>query len=258
MPQPAAPTHKTVQTPNPSERSLVVMVDEANFAAVRGILPAEGTLYGSEEWRAFFGPRYMKEFADFVYVSQGGDTKDGGSLVFSKNKTEAAANIPFRTTKRFGNHFWHAILVKLTPVLVSGFPLSSAVGASNVNANRYVMREVYIPSASEGSLFIKEEFTSPRPFNIGLSAVPISSAVSYDLPNRRGGFPECLHEKIVIPAITTTGSNKLPSQTFEATNFTTWAPYIISDEQDLKDGVYYRVRTKVFPPQAPEAVIRKS
>ena len=251
-------THRTIQSPNPAERSLSVTIGEASLASSGGVLPAEGTLYSSAEWKTFLGRDYLKEFADYVYTSQGEDTKDGATVLFAKDKTAAEANTPFRTTKRFGNHYWHVILVKLTPVLVEGFPLSAQVGSTNTNANanRYVMREVYIPSANEGSLFVEDEFTSPRPFAIGSNKVPIPAAVSYDLISRRGGFPECLHDRLTIPSIPTTGSHSLPAQTFPETNVTTWMPYVITDEQHLTNGVYYRKRTLVIPPAFPEEVIK--
>lgn len=251
-------THKTLKSDNPSERSLLVTIGEASLATAGGSLPPEGSLYGSSVWKTLLGADYRKSFADFVYTEQGDDTKNGGTVLFAKNKTVAQAMVPYRTLTRKGNHYWHTILVKLTPVLVSGFPLAVSVGSgsTNTNAARYVMREVYIPAATEGTIFKTEYFSSPRPFSIGKSRVPIASAVTYDLINRRGGFPECLHDKLVIPAVSTITGQSLPAQIFPETNFTTWEPYILTDDQKLVNGVYLRERVTCFPPPFPEEVVR--
>lgn len=250
-------THKTVRTPNPKYRSLEVKVGEQSFASAGGVLPPEGTPYGDEKFRSFFGGDYRKEFKGFVYVSQGEDTPEGGTLVFAKSTSDDERNEPFRTTTSKKNHYWHPILLELRPILVEGFPYSTTTGTStNTNADRYIMRERFIPAISEGTIFIEEEFTSSSPFEIGRTPVPVPLAITYDLIGRRGGFPESLHGKITIPALTTVSGKSIPRQRFSATNFEVWAPYILSDVQEFTGGVYYRRRIKVIPPALPEEEIR--
>ncbi len=251
-------TSRTVRTPDPSLRSLIITVGESSFASVGGILPKEGTLYSDDSWRSFFGSDYHKEFESFRYVTQLDDTKDGGQLLFARSRTPEDTNKPFRTLISFGNHYWHTILLKLEPVLVRGFPLATQVGntSSNTNADRYVMREIYIPAATEGTRFVDEEFISDTPFQIPRWPVPIASAVTYDLINRRGGFPECLHDKLIIKAVSTVSGQRLPKQVFPETNFTSWRPYTLTDTQSLEQNCYYRKRRRVFPPAMPDEVIR--
>lgn len=247
---------RTIRSVQPGLRGLVALVAEASFASAGGILPAEGTLYGSSEFKSLFGKDYNKLFQNYVYLGQGEDAKDGGYLNFAPPKTTAEANIPFRTTTKFGNHYWHPILLELKPLEVIGFPLQTLDGSTNTNAVRYNIRERYIPGATEGTRFVTEEFLSPIPFVIPQYPTPVPSAVSFDFISRYGSFPECLHDKIIIPRLTTTTGNQLPAQIFPATNFTTWGPYVLSDVQTLTPSGYHRVRTRVYPPPLPEELIR--
>lgn len=266
-------THSTSKTPNPSERSLVVTVSEASFASAAGKLPKEGTLYGSSEWKTFFGADYRKEFSDFVYLGQGDDSQHSGQLVFSMNKTVEEASTPFRTVIECKNHRWPPVLKRLIPVPVSGFPLSTqttngtALGTSF--ATRYRMIEFYIPEVVEGTKFITDYFTGPRPFAIPQHQVPLPTSVSYDLINLRGGFPECLHKKIDFGELLGTTNSQygatvsndyqvLQNQVFPATNFVDWEPYVLSDTQEFIGSCYYRTRVRVFPPEQPPAIRRIS
>lgn len=249
---------RTVKSVQPGLRGLIASVSEASFASAGGILPAQGTLYGSAEWKTFFGADYRKEFSEFVYLEQMDDTKDGGTLSFGPNKTADEANTPFRTTTRFGNHYWHPILKFLRFVPVSGFPLNSYSNGSIVSAQQYLVREGYIPAATEGTRFVKEEFLSPIPFGITQWPTPQPTAISYHfLGNLRGSFPECLHKQINIDSLIGLiggSSSGLEGQIFPATNFTEWAPYVISDEQSLTAGGWYRVKITVYPPPQPKII----
>lgn len=244
-------SHKTLRCVDPAARALSVTVGEESFASAGGILPPEGTLYSSQAFKTFFGKDYLKEFDGFVYIGQGEDTKSGGTLLFAINKTLAQANTPFRSTPRFGNHFWHPVLLDLKFIPVQGFPISNGLGAS---AQRYMVREVYIPSVNEGSRFVKDEFLSPVPFLIGKYPTPQPSSVKYDFIQKEGGFPECLHKNLDITALIGQGVQGLPGQFFPATNFTDWAPYVLSDEQELTNGGYHRIRIRVYPPAAPRKI----
>lgn len=264
-------THRTTQTPNPKYRSLIVEINEPSFAANGGRLPAQGTLYGSNEWTGLIGSDYRKEFSNFVYVEQIDDTKNGGQVIFAPGLSDAEAATPFRTKSWFGNHRWPPVLKLLKFISARDFPLVSQKTADdetvNVYADRYLIREVYIPEVSEGTKFLQEEFISPRPFIIPQYPVPTPTSITYHYLNIRGGFPECLHKKInIADLISTTSSyaggitsenyNQLKGQIFPATNFTEWAPYVISDTQELTGGVWYRKRIRVFPPPEPETISR--
>lgn len=235
---------------------MIVSVPETNFASSGGIIPDGGTLADSIEWKTFWGRDYNKKFSGFRYLTQLEDTRDGGQLLFARALSQKKRDTPFRTTTRKGNHYWHPILLKFIPFPVKTFPLATQVGTTTINAVRYVIREEFVPAATEGSIFKKEEFVSDVPYKIGKSPVPIASFISYDFINRGGGFPECLHDKIIIKNLETTTGNKMPGQIFLATNFTTWRPYVLTDDQELTQGVYYRVKITVYPPAFPETVKR--
>jgi hypothetical protein len=239
---------RTIKTPHPSLRALRVFITEAQLASVGLVLPEAGTLLRDfpSQLRS---SDYLKNCGDFRYLDQLQDGEDAYSnpgvwLSFAPSRTQAQRDEPFRTTTKFGNHYWHTILLDLEPITVDS------------TADSYVMRETYIPAATEGSRFVIQEFYSDIPFDIPKYPTPVASAVSYDVISRRGGFPECLHDRIVIPTVTSSNGTKIPKQVFPATNRVTWVSYIISDEQTLTEGGYYRKRVRVYPPALPEAVIR--
>ena len=243
----------------------MVMVSEDSLASVGGVLPAEGTLYSDAAWKTLFAGDYRKQFSNFRYVQQLEDTKEGGTLVFSRVLTESERNTPFRSITTFGNHRWDPILKVLKPIAVRDFPLTAQTSAGTVEAVRYLTKEVYIPGVNEGTRFLTEEFTSDVKYDIPQYSVPIASSVSFSYINFRTGFPECLHEKLTIDdlisttaitagGVTTDNYNQIKGQVFPATNFTEWASYILSDTQELTGGVYYRKRIRVFPPPIPETI----
>ena len=236
-------THRTIATPDPRYRSLVVVVGESSFASNGGVIPVQGTSYSSPLMKGLLGSDYKKEFSDFVYTSQLEDVKVGGQLVFARHFSDEQRKTPFRTSTRFGNHRWPPILKKLEFVLARDFPITSQLSSGKtVYANRYLVREVYIPEVNEGSRFVTDEFISDEPFVIPQYPVPTPTSVSYHYLNLRGGFPECLHDKIDIKAlisttanyngtVTTDNYNELKGQVFPRTNFIEWSPYVISVEQ---------------------------
>ena len=266
-------THRTVQTPNPALRSLVVSVGEASFQTSGGILPPEGTLYDDELWRTFFGRDYNNNFSGFRYVCQTEDNQKGGQLLFVKSLTDLERNTPFRTTTKFASHHWHPMLKKLELIPDSGSARSyrTVTGGQNaVNSGpSFYVRQVYIPAVDEGSRFVIEEFFADVPYSIPQYPTPQPSNVTYDVPGVRGGFPECLHDDLYIQDIATTvatsiqdesgkltstgGGSSIPGQFFPATNFKKWAPYVLSDEVNFNNG-YHRQRVTVFPPPLPKAV----
>lgn len=261
-------THRTINTPDPRYRSLVVTVTENSFASNGGVIPVQGTKY-KDFPRSIISSDYLKEFADFTYVQQLEDSKDGGRLVFARSFTDQERKTPFRTTTTFGNHRWPPILKSLKFELARDFPLNTqkSEGSNHqlVTANRYLVREVYIPEINEGTRFIQDEFISDIPFVIPSYPVPTPTSVTYHYLNIRGGFPECLHKEINISKListvstfngtaTTNSYNELKGQIFPETNFVEWTSYVISDTQELSGGVWYRKRIRVYPPPMPKAI----
>lgn len=224
-------THKNISTPDPRFTALAVSVNEASVASIGGKFPAVGTLY-KDFPTSIVSKDYLKLYANFVYTGQ--ESSQGGvMLLFGPSMTAQQINTPFRTTNETQNHRWPPILLELKYILFNG---------------NYYIRQVYIPEVTEGTKFLTEEFSSPVPFQIPQHPVPLPSSVSYDYA-KRIQFPECLHKKIKI------APDGIPSflwQTFPATNFEDWAPYVLSDTQQYTSGIYYRKRVRVFPPIPPD------
>jgi len=263
-------TSTTIRTPNPAERSLKVLVSESSFATAGGVIPPEGTLYGDAAFKSFFGADYRKEFANFRYVTQSEDTKDGGTLIFVMNRTQRERDTPFRTTSKFGGHYWHPILKALIfledPLNPRSFTGTFGNRSATYSGPTYRVKEAYIPASTNGSRFVIEEFFADVVYVISQYPAPQPSSVSYQVPGAQGGFPECLHGGIVIPQTRTTTSvsvqgsatgiiGSLSGQSFPRTNFKRWAPYVLSDTQSFDNG-YYRVRITVFPPPVPRVSLQ--
>lgn len=263
-------THTTISTPNPAERSLRVEVPERNFASNGGVIPVAGTRYDDSSFKTLFSQDYKKEFGDFLYTGQ----DDSNGLLFARNKDEVEANTPFRTTTWVGNHRWPPILLfvgfDIDYVAQRSYAASNGTDVGTGFGPTYYDKVVYIPDVSEGTRFVKDEFFGPTPYDIPKTPVPIATAVQYILPGGTGqSFPECLHPTIQIPDFITSltqtigGSSanvggSVEGQKFPATNFETWGPYVLSDNQDFQNGGWYRVRIRVFPPATPDPIVRLS
>ena len=238
--------------------------------AVTPSFPVVGTsLYGEIEYAAKPVPNPFEGYV-LRYIKSEKQDGDFTRMFFGPPTTAEQAAVPVRTSSYFGDHPWDPILVRLAFIEDRSFPhvtqTMTDAGVSGIRtAPRIYVREIYYPGASKGTRFIVDEFISPTPFNIPRYQTPIPTAVSYDFLGCSGSFPECLHEDIKIPAMTTalqeklsTGAtalgNALEGQFYPATNFTTWVPYVWKDTQDFKDGVWVRKRIRVYPPPLPELI----
>ena len=262
-------THRTVQTPNPALRSLVVSVGEASFQTSGGDLPPEGTLYSDPLWRTFFGKDYKNNFDSFRYVCQLEDTAKGGQLLFVKSLTPTQRNTAFRTITYDEPHGWPTVLTSFNLVVVENAGRSynavDSVGNAYTNTGpSYYVQTGFKAGGMYGTKFTVEEYFSDVPYSIGGHPAPITSNIQYDLPGTHGTIPECLHGGVTIPALVlVTASRKydgaafsfgpapadvtIPAQTFAATNFTNWASYVVSDKQTFNNG-YHRVKVTVDAP----------
>ncbi len=259
-------THRTHPTPSPSERSLVVTVSEDSFASTGGKIPPQNTPYNSPLFKTFFGKDYLKEFGDFIYTGQVGDY----GLAFAMGKTLDEANTPFRTYREFKNHYWPKILLALGIVQDYTFPqVTNNISGNNagiVTAPTNYGKYALIDDVEEGSIFVTEEFFGPLPYNIPRYPVPVTTPVHVEVLGVQYDFPKVLHPKIVVPN-TRTGDAQLVSgsasgvggalngQIFPATNFETWAPYVLTDQQEYRDNGWYRIRVRVYPPDIPEVSV---
>jgi len=189
--------------------------------------------------------------------------------MFAPNKTALEASTPFRTTTDYDDFHWDPILLALVfirdPLGRSGSYVDPVAGAGIVFGNRYRVREIYIPGGKRSTLFTTDEFLSPVPFITPQYEAPIPTSVTYDLPGARGGFPECLHPKIVIPTapsgavvsiagVASGVGGVISGQMFPETNFVEWETRVISDKQKLTPAGYHRVRITVTPPDMPDPI----
>ena len=124
---------------------------------------------------------------------------------------------------------------------------------------------MYVPGGKLGSLFLTEEYFSPVPFEVPFYEGPVPSSVTYSVPGTRGGFPNCLHEKIDIPnleagVVTRVAGNiagiggQINGQIFEETNITEWQYQVVSHTQQFKFG-YHAIKIGVLPPDEPAVTI---
>jgi hypothetical protein len=269
---------RLVQTPNPSEFAFAVNVPQDTVGKNPTFAPQPGDLFknlgvvNGKSYGWIPDPALAQDdrFGLYEYVQMAAfKAGDDAMFIYGKPKTAAQKDTPFREIPEFGNHYWPPMLLLLKFIPDRNFPITTqGAGGQMIVGYRHYVREVFIPGANEGSMFITREYFAPTQFEIGQAAVPEPTAVSYDYLGARGSFPECLHERIRIPAMRTafasytTGggsagaSGVLAGQIFPATNFTEWAPYILSDKQTLTEGGWHRIQVEVYPPPIPDTIIR--
>lgn len=262
-----------IPTPNPSLFGIRLVVPMNIIGNQPSAWPQEGSLLSQNPWAADAVLMDPNLYGNYIYTTNqpttSSEKEPAITFFYGPNLTEEQKNTPYRDFAEHGNHYWPPMLLMLRFIPDKNFPINTqGPGGVTVIGYRHYVREVFIPGANEGSLFITREFFSPTKFDIGQSPVPEPTAVSYDYLGAKGSFPECLHGRIRIPAMRTafatytTGggsagaSGVLAGQVFPETNFTEWAPYIVSDKQTFTDVGWHRVQTEVYPPPIPETIIR--
>lgn len=269
MPEPD-PRWNLHRTPNPSEKSLSILIPQVEIKEKKTLFDAylPGALF--KDCPIIPDQGLVGDYGDFVFTDCTDADNKHLRYWFGANKTLEQANTPFRTTTWKGNHRWPPVLLGVQIIADHGsqrsFTVRSGTDTGTGFGPTYYDQVQYIPDVAEGTRFVKDEFLSPIKFNIPQTPVPIPTSVSYQLPGGiNGNFPECLHGDIIIePTITCSAQlvagtvsvvgTTIGAQVFRATNFTDWSPYILSDTQELRDGVWYHVRIRVFPPPQPEAI----
>lgn len=286
-------THSIESTPNNQILALRVQVRQDVLVSDPTIIPAEGVLYKDFKGR-LFDKALLKNFGNYRFIdTDNGFTQrqnpkekvmgmsdpvegiNGNatiSLFFLPSMTDAQRNTPYRTLTYTGNHRWGPIL-KFLEIIPNAFPRSTNGfvngQAAIISGPSYYVKQGYIPECNEGTKFIEESFFSDIPYQINQQETPVLQSVTYDVPGARGQFEECFHADITIPATqsvswaTFVGDNtsiaisggQLGGQFFRKTNFTEWAPYVLTDQQKFSAG-YSRTRITVIPPPIPRIVVR--
>lgn len=273
---------RVLSTPNPAELSFVVIIPQDVVRMNLSCMPAIGSTFktlgiaGSQTgrsvgWIPDAALATDSQFGLYIFT----DTENEGTDImffYGKPKTTEEANTPWRKQwSKFGNHRWHPILKNLILLENPSFPRSTNFIQNGqqgfATAPSYDDRYTYIPDVNEGTRFFTEEFQSPTQFVIPRYRTPVPTGVQYSVGDLRGSFPEALHDDIDIPATRSanaiylggaaySGNGSVEGQFFPRTNFKTWLPYIVYDEQELTSGVWYRKRIRVFPPARPKAIRR--
>jgi hypothetical protein len=263
------PKFDLLPTADPNEDAVAVTCEVDNLRLAQ--MPVEeSTTY------AQFGAgdrSRADEFGSYIFTVK---SKPGAGLLtfhFAKPKTEEEKRTPFKSAiERMGNHRWPDILLALGVTVDYSFPRSATIISGDtqgiVTAPRYRIAEALIPEMNEGTRFLVQQFQAPTMFTIPRYRTPSATAIRLVLPDGASySHNECLHEEIELDPLPTAQTTLLSEsgapaggimggQRFPASNFTRWRPYWFSDEQVLRDGVWYRRRVRVIPPRPSEAAFQ--
>lgn len=270
-------THNTIPTVSPSERALLVTVNEVSFASVGGIIPPINTLYNDAAFRTFFGKDYLKEFSNFRYVEQRANVDGGGTLLFVKSKTSQERDTPFITYAKVEPHEWSSVLKWIKFEQETNFPLSqNYIGGTQqglVTVPRWLVQYAFIQGMRLNTYIKVREFLSDLPYSQWsvLSDEPQPTAVTWDLIGSHGNTGPCLHREENVPGqgdasgvrvVLTDGSiqggtNVQRGQKFYRTNHLTWQDYVVNTVVRV-DGQYHRTEETFIAPPEPRASIIES
>ena len=257
-----------LSTPNPEEFAFKVKVD-MNQVGAGELVGKLNTPYSSFDFSKKLKPD-GEGWSDYVFTSTEDCDAKHMWLFFAKNKTDEEKTTPFRSEPHFEDFTWNLVLLGIAVIPDEGFPQSTyAVSEGQktlISAPRYYGREIFIPQITVGTKHVVDEFLSPTKFAIPAHVAPIPMPVNYEVLGVKREFPYCLHGDLFIQSTRTgtaqivaggTGgarSGAIEGYEFPATNFKEWRAHYVHDVQELRNGVWYRRRTRVIPPPTPKAV----
>ena len=278
---PDVPPYQEFATAVPNELSLEVNIDKTKFnlqpwasRLVYSNLGPQGQVITGITYQALAALGLTSQglaatYGDYVLTSS--ENRYGGyiTLLFASAKAAVQANTPISLNiETRSGIYWDPILVALNFVPVSyghtqtGFNFSGLQGINE--AQRYLIRQRYIPGTSKGTRVVTRVFQSPVPFQIPQWDAPLPEEVTFHWINLSGGFPSCLHKRITLEDLLGSIGFQGPSgssaadyelikgQTFDATNYTTWLPWCPDDGQKLVNGVWTRTQIEYVPPPLPK------
>jgi hypothetical protein len=260
-------------TRNPSEISFRVRAQAQNFRPHN--IPTVGDAYKNTNIPGVARAN-TDGLGDYVYCYM---SKESDTLwfYFCKNKTAAERNTPFNTYYTSRQWRWPNILNDIEFVPDNAFPLVSqvplvessvgsvtpTVSVASVYAARLIERMNITPEALALSMCKVEQFTSDVPWSAAelTHPQPTEGVVSWDFNGAKGSIT-CLHPDIKIPArgkayttiidgntLSAEPSPNVPNREFPATNFEAWEPFVVSDDVVRENGVYFRERVTIYPPE---------
>jgi hypothetical protein len=206
-------------------------------------------------------------------LTQPGPKQDGyHSFYFAKPKTAAQMLVPFRSTPGIRDITWPAVLKDLLGGTVTRkqFEESGDSGGTATNNARTLIefedRYQLIPGITYPTHIIVEEFQSATPWEELEATRPVPLEVRYYYRGAQLSIT-CLHEAVTVPEATSGFSRddefgmrdaQEPDeggQFFPATVPTRWQTYTFSDEQQFRNGLYYRRRERILKlPPLPRAL----
>lgn len=247
-----ASTFQTLATPNPSESSFQLTIDDRDLKPTD--LPVKDTAYSAWIWGQ--KDRINEGWENYTYSHSTQNANGKRAFVFVKSRTLAEALIPFDTYWTTKSFRWPMVLHEL------GIFESQEQNASDL-AVTYA--EIITP-ATEAISDVKVE--------LFLNNVPFPQATMHhrqlvtndaNIPHR--GYPatyrDCLHPEIRYQQNSASRADlqhdygtKGAFRVFEdgdmilpATSFIDWAPHVISDQQEPVNGLYLREKQTIFPPR---------
>lgn len=253
---------QTLSTPNPEEIMFRVREDSA-FLRTNPI-PRLGDLY--KNCRLNVKARSTSpgdDFGNYVYV----DMKSDGANVwfyFGKPKTDAEKLVPFRQFTTSKRQAWPTVLENIEFIEDNYMPNSVANedGGLTYSPRLYQIIQKLSPAFALCRVMVNQ-YLAPTKFNIPKHRQMVTSNVQWDLNGARGSL-DCLHKDLVFPSRTYTYATLndgtlsqssgpyIPERRFPATSFKTWRPFILYDEQEIVNGMYFREKARIFPPSRPK------
>lgn len=257
-----------LDTPSPLEVSFRISVNPVTFGP--NDLPYDNQPFITCE-QIKTKPKFLVEnYPNYLYTYA---KRDGDKLFlyFARNKTDKERDTPFKTYFTTRSYPWPSVLEDLY-FIKSPIPYIVFDGNDNVASPRLLPRYRYRPSVTVDSLCKVEQFLSAKewPKQAFVHAQPLPTDVNGSYLGVSVDFPRCLHPTVEFPEPDFGKSNiefgvgvkvaplgRNPSRMiFPETNFTDWAPFVISDRQEPTNGVWLREKVTIYPPPLPEAVIQ--
>ncbi len=217
------------------------------------------------------GDAIDRGFGDYI-LTRPGPKEDGyHSYFFAKPKTAAQMAVPFRSTPRAEVIPWPTMMRNLHGGMARriAFREADVFYDSQINNERTVREFVdkyeKIPGGQYATEIVVEEFQSPTPWPQLEVQTLVTTTVRYFYKGTQLSL-DCLHDDVTIPEqladfeldgdFGNPGAQEQPAgQFFPATRPKKWQPYVLSDDQEFRNGLYYRVRKRVVRlPRLPKAI----
>jgi hypothetical protein len=267
--EPREPTvFETLPTEDVAEVTALLRVHEDKMRGDTVITP--GTTLAAFMPGVDKGDALRRGFGSYILTQPGPKEVGWHSFHFAKPKTDAEKETPFRTTTRTRNINWDAVLVDLQGGTATRLAVTEAGTTTTNTTNRQTWIEFQnryrlIPGISYPTEVIEEEYQSATPWEQLEATRPVPTRVQIYYKGAQISL-DCLHEDITVPSDVDDYSREdgygspnapdlPPGQFMPATVPTRWTIYVVDDDQDFRNGLYYRKRVTVNQlPPVPKAL----